>query len=236
MKNKECTHIYKHSKWAICLLLVLVSSHFSFTANAGDTNWHPLFGKNLSRADYNEDVWFLKGNILHAGPYECIWSLNEYNSFELDLEFQNEAGASSYLLICCSDPGNWINNSVQIALNDVSAVTDINPGEIVCGSVKGYPFPVKEGVLKKAGEWNHLRVKYAGGRVSVILNGRKVTDGEINTPEEVRGPGFIGLEGYRTEAPVIYRNIRIRSVKDPESGSPSNKREGKTGSRIFPQY
>ena len=72
-------------------------------AQTGKNNWKPLFGENLSDAEYNSDVWSMKDGVLSAVKDESIWTNTEYENFEVDLEFKNDNGTNSGVVVYCTD-------------------------------------------------------------------------------------------------------------------------------------
>ena len=170
----------------------------TFSLFAADNNkWKPLFGKNLENANYNPEVWSETDGVLGAVKDESIWTKDEYENFELDLE-------------------KWGNGK---------------PYE-KCGAIYGHLGAVQDKVVKKPGEWNHMRIKCAGQHIMVILNGKKVTEMDMSkwtsgtkNPDgsdipswlpkpfaELPTKGFIGLQGKHGDSLIWFRNIKIRSL------------------------
>ena len=77
-------------------------------------NWQPLFNNDLSNAMDEQGVWYFDGEILTASEDACIFTKSEYENFEIDLEFKNEKGTNSGVIVYCTDRKNWIPNSVEI--------------------------------------------------------------------------------------------------------------------------
>lgn len=195
--------------------------------------WRPLFGKDLSKATYDPEAWSETNGMLTAMKDEAIWTNEEYKNFELDLEFKTDPGTNSGVIIYCTDTENWIPNSVEVQIADdhYEKWADAKPYER-CGAIYGHLGPHQENVVKKPGEWNHMRIRCTGQRISVILNGKKVnemnmskwTSGTENpdgseipawlpTPyAELPTKGFIGLQGKHGDATVWFKNIKIRST------------------------
>ena len=55
--------------------------------NAQSKDWKPLFEGDLSDAIYPEGVWSFDNGILTATEDQCIWTVDDYDNFELELEF-----------------------------------------------------------------------------------------------------------------------------------------------------
>ena len=91
----------------------------TFSLFAADNNkWKPLFGKNLENANYNPEVWSETDGVLGAVKDESIWTKDEYENFELDLDFKTDVGTNSGVVVYCTDTKDWIPNSVEIQIAD----------------------------------------------------------------------------------------------------------------------
>ena len=189
----------------------------TFSLFAADNNkWKPLFGKNLENANYNPEVWSETDGVLGAVKDESIWTKDEYETF-----------------VYCTDTKDWIPNSVEIQIADDHCEKWGNgkPYE-KCGAIYGHLGAVQDKVVKKPGEWNHMRIKCAGQHIMVILNGKKVTEMDMSkwtsgtkNPDgsdipswlpkpfaELPTKGFIGLQGKHGDSLIWFRNIKIRSL------------------------
>ena len=193
----------KHFLLAMATLWCVASTFSSFAAD--NNKWKPLFGKNLENANYNPEVWSETDGVLGAVKDESIWTKDEYENFELDLDFKTDVGTK-----------DWIPNSVEIQIADDHCEKWGNgkPYE-KCGAIYGHLGAVQDKVVKKPGEWNHMRIKCAGQHIMVILNGKKVTEMDMSkwtsgtkNPDgsdipswlpkpfaELPTKGFIGLQG-----------------------------------------
>lgn len=219
------------------LLVLFVSFVFSQSLWATDGDiykWRSLFGTNLSEATYSSEVWTESDGVLTAAQDDAIWTMEEYENFELDLEFKNDVGTNSGVVVYCTDIKDWIPNSVEIQIADdhYEKWANSKPYER-CGAIYGHLGPEKDKVVKKPGEWNHLRVRCTGQRISVILNGKKITEMDMSkwtsgteNPDgseipswlpkpfgELPTKGFIGLQGKHGDATIWFRNIKVRNVK-----------------------
>ena len=205
------------------------------TLSATEKNaWKPLFGENLKEAKFNPEVWSETNGVLSAVKDEAIWTNIEYENFEVDLDFKNDVATNSGVIVYCTDTEDWIPNSVEIQIMDDYAEkwAECKPNE-KCGAIYGHLAANKENVVKKPGEWNHMRVKCVGKHITVILNGKKIkdmdmslwTDGKKNPDgsdipawlpkpfAELPTKGFIGLQGKHGDALIWFRNMKIREIK-----------------------
>lgn len=221
----------KHFLLAMATLWCVASTFSSFAAD--NNKWKPLFGKNLENANYNPEVWSETDGVLGAVKDESIWTKDEYENFELDLDFKTDVGTNSGVVVYCTDTKDWIPNSVEIQIADDHCEKWGNgkPYE-KCGAIYGHLGAVQDKVVQKPGEWNHMRIKCAGQHIMVILNGKKVTEMDMSkwtsgtkNPDgsdipswlpkpfaELPTKGFIGLQGKHGDSLIWFRNIKIRSL------------------------
>lgn len=209
------------------LFLGIIST---LSVSASDNKWKPLFGENLSDASYNPEVWSMTGGVLAAVEDESIWTKTEYENFELDLDFKTDVGTNSGVVIYCTDTKDWIPNSVEIQIADDHCEKWGNgkPYE-KCGAIYGHLGAKQDKIVKKPGEWNHIRIRCVGQRINVILNGKKVTEmdmskwtsGTVNPDgseipswlpkpfAELPTKGYIGLQGKHGDSLIWFRNVKI---------------------------
>lgn len=101
-----------------------------------------------------------------------------------------------------------------------------------CGAIYGHLGAKQDKVVKKPGEWNHMRIRCAGQHITVILNGKKVTEmdmskwtsGTVNPDgseipswlpkpfAELPTKGYIGLQGKHGDSLIWFRNVKVRSL------------------------
>jgi len=195
--------------------------------------WEPLFNKDLSDAMDEKAVWFYQDDVLTASEDACIFTNTEYENFVIDLEFKNEQGTNSGVIIYCTDRKNWIPNSVEIQIGDDYYFRDKGwVPNYMCGGIFGHLAPTST-LVKPAGEWNHMNIRCEGQQITVKLNGElsadmdmalwtsgtKNPDGSdipswLPTPfAELPTKGYIGLQGKHGEANIYFRNVKIAQIK-----------------------
>ena len=198
-----------------------------------DTGWQALFTADLSNASYPKGVWTFEKGVLTASEDKAIWSNKIYNNFMLDLEFKTAPGTNSGVIVYCTDTANWIPNSVEIQIaDDYSDEWSKSPKTWQCGAIFGHLAASKQKVVKKPGEWNHYTLTCKGQQITVVLNGRKVTDMDMRkwtsakkNPDgseipawlsrpfaELATAGYIGLQGKHAGAPIWFRNIKVKQL------------------------
>jgi hypothetical protein len=197
-----------------------------------EPQWADLFAADLSNAEFPAGVWTVADGVLTASEDQAIWTKTDHENFVLDLEFMTAPGTNSGVIVYCSDIADWIPNSVEVQIaDDFAEEWAKQPGTWHCGAIFGHLAPSNSAV-KAPGEWNHYRVTCAGKRITVELNGEKVTDMDMSlwtsaktNPDgseipawlsrpkaELETKGRIGFQGKHAGAPIYFRNIRIRQA------------------------
>ncbi|MFG0306302.1 MAG: DUF1080 domain-containing protein [Phycisphaerales bacterium JB040] len=136
-----------------------------------------------------------------------------FGDFELELEYKTVAGA---------DSGVYLRGIPQVQIWDTTEAG----GKWELGADRGSGglwnnspgAPGKDPLVhadRPFGEWNRLRIRMVGQRVSVWLNGKRVVDGAVlenyfdrTAPVPERGP--IQLQTHGGE--IRWRNIRVREL------------------------
>lgn len=197
------------------------------------SKWKPLFGNNLEQASYNPSVWSMKDGVLSAVKDESIWTKVQYENFQLDLEFKTDVGTNSGVVVYCTDTKDWIPNSVEIQIADdyYSKWAD-GPAHGRCAAIYGHLAATRDRIVKRPGEWNRMIITCQGKHITVELNGKLVTDMDMNkwtsgkvNPDGSQIPGwlpkpfatiptkgYIGLQGKHGDALIWFRNMDIRSL------------------------
>lgn len=220
-------------------ILPLLLTCFSVSVTAQQKNsWTSLFGQKLENASYNSSAWHLtEEGILTAEKDDAIWTKEEYEKFELDLEFMTDPGTNSGVIVYCTDIENWIPNSVEVQIADdhYEKWAESQPHER-CGAIYGHLAPNRFPIVKEPGVWNHMRIRCNGQQIMVILNGRKVTHMDMalwtsgtHNPDSTEIPswlptpfaelptkGYIGLQGKHGNATIYFKNVKIREIKPKE--------------------
>ena len=229
----------------ILLALSLVCLPFALTTRAAEPpaltahpdtrGWPDLFAPNLGNAIFAPGVWaWHKGVLAPKDKDEAIWTKAEYQNFILDLEFNLAPAANSGVLVYSTDITNWVPNTVEIQLLDDAASKWANiPANWKCGGIFAHSVPLASAV-KKPGEWNHMTIRCLGPRISVLLNGKLVTDANMKdwksgkkNPDgsdivdfeprplaEMATHGHIGLQGAHGGIPTRFRRIKIQVLDE----------------------
>ncbi len=219
--------------YLFCLSACSQSMKVPLKTHPDTADWQPLFADDLSNTEFPEGIWTMTDGILTASEDQNIWTNRDYDNFILDLEFKTEDGTNSGVIVYCSDPGNWIPNSVEIQIaDDYAEKWAKSPKTWQCGAIFGH-LPASKQVVKKAGEWNRYTITCQDNMIYVILNGEAITtldmklwtsaetnpDGSeipswLSKPlAELPTMGRIGFQGKHAGAPIYFRNIKIKELK-----------------------
>jgi hypothetical protein len=144
-----------------------------------------------------------------------------FGNFILRMDFKLTPGANNGVGIRVPMETNdltYSGNEVQILDDDAPQYAHLDPGQY-CGSLYKI-FAAKRGALNKVGEWNHYEISFIGRHITVVLNGKTIVDGNVNTvdsPEVLRGhPGMLRERGHIALlghwSYVEFRNIYIKEL------------------------
>ncbi len=155
-----------------------------------------------------------------------IITTDKFKDFELSLEWKIAKNGNSGIFYRASEDDDAIYWSApEMQVLDDAGHPDGKSRLTAAGSDYGlYPSPA--GVVKPAGQWNQARLVVRGNHVEHWLNGVKVVEYELGSPDWEakvkaskfaghahygRNPeGYIGLQEH--DFWVAYRNIKIRTL------------------------
>ena len=207
-------------------------------ASAADTQggaWTTLFdghGTDAWRGYKQETMpagWTVVGDTLtKTGESNDIVTKGEYGDFELTLDWKLSPGGNAGIFY----RGNENNERIywsgpEYQLLDDARHPDGRSRLTAAGAAYGlYPSPA--GVVKPAGEWNSTRIIAKGAHVEHWLNGTKLLEYELWSPDweaKVRASkfgewkdygraarGHIGIQGDH-DGTLSLRDIRIRELR-----------------------
>lgn len=204
------------------------SSEFNLSEEEKSEGFQALFnGSDLSgwignKTDYQVD----NGVIVirpQQGGHGNLFTEKEYGDFIFRFEFKLTPGANNGLGIRAPLEGDaaYVGMELQILDDTAPVYANLEPYQYH-GSVYGV-IAAKQGYLKPVGQWNQQEVIVKGTRVTIILNGTTIVDGDIaeaskngtldqkEHPGLKRNRGHIGFLGHGSE--VFFRNIRIKEIR-----------------------
>jgi hypothetical protein len=201
------------------------------TAAERDAGWQLLFdGKTTSgwrgyRMDTMPAGWqVVDGALTRIDSAGDIVTTNEYGNFELALEWQVAPGGNSGIFYRVSEDSDypWRSGLEMQVLDDARHADGRSPLTSAGALYAIYPAP--RGIVRRAGEWNAVRIIANGKHIEHWLNGVKIVEAELRSPDWERRvqqskfatmprygrneSGHIGLQDHGDW--VAYRNLKIR--------------------------
>ena len=173
--------------------------------------------------------WHIAGNTLAKDvPVADIVTKDEFADFELQIEWKIGEGGNSGIFYRGSEEYShiyWSGPEYQL-LDDIKA--EDNKTRFTCAGAAYGIYASPEGHLKPVGEWNSTRIIVRGSHVEHWLNGFKLLEYELGSPDwldrvkkskfsawpnyGLAKSGHIGLQGDHPGT-LAFRNIRIRELK-----------------------
>ena len=176
-----------------------------------------------------KDCWMIKDGVLWKdGNANDLASKEQFGDFELELEWNIGRAGNSGLFYRGTEDHNaiyWSAPEYQL-LDNVNAA-DNKTDHHLAGSVYDL-YDVPKDAAKPAGEWNQTRIVAKGNHVEHWLNGKKVAQYDVGSPDWDakyaaskftkypnfgRAPrGYLGIQGNHP-GELSLRNIRIRELR-----------------------
>jgi hypothetical protein len=168
------------------------------------------------------------GTLMKERPTRDIISTEEFENFELRLQWRIAPGGNSGIMYHLTEQGDAMYTSgPEFQVLDDSGHADGRNRLTSAGSAYGLYAP-PAGIVHRAGEWNDSRIIVRGPHVEHWMNGVKVVEYELWSDEWRRlvaaskfaqwpeyglaHRGHIGLQGDHPGR-VEYRSIRIRVLR-----------------------
>jgi hypothetical protein len=199
-------------------------------------SWRPLFdGTSLDAwRGYKGDTvpagWkIVDGTLAKDAPVGDIVSKDEFGDFELELEWKvGEAGNSGIFYRGTEEYDHVYWSAPEYQLLDDTKAAD-NKSRLTCAGAAYGLYPSPAGHLKPVGDWNATRIVARGAHVEHWLNGVKLLEYELWSPDweaKVKDSkfaeypnfgrakrGHIAFQGDH-EGSLAFRNVRIREFRD----------------------
>jgi hypothetical protein len=203
------------------------------TGDSAGSDWRTLFdGKSTAgwRGYRSQTVpagWRVEDGLLtRAGSGGDLITTDKFGNFDLALEWKVAPGGNSGVMYrATEDAERPYETGIEMQVLDDAKHADGKSPLTSAGALYGL-YPARPGVVKPAGEWNAARVVVNGNHVEHWLNGVKVVEAEIGSPDwnaRVAASKFAEWPGYgkAREGHIVlqdhgdrvqYRNIRIRAL------------------------
>lgn len=207
---------------AFCYLLLCAGIAVDAAADDGFT---PLLdGKTLagwkvrSEKDAKADEWTVVDGVLKAkAGNSWLATEKEYGDYVLQLEWRVPENGNSGVFIRVPElkagEHPW-EKGIEIQVLD-------DKGPQYAGKLKPWQYsgslygavPADQSAFAGAGQWNKYEITCRGDLVTVVLNGKKISEGDMSKIDALKSRprrGIIGLQNHGTE--VEYRNLRIKEL------------------------
>jgi hypothetical protein len=197
--------------------------------------WTPLFDGRTTDGwrGYREQAmpaaWrVVDGTLTKSGETNDIISTGEFGDFELELEWKLDPGGNAGVFYRATEEYEhpyWSGPEYQLL--DDAGHPDGKSRLTAAGSDYGlYPSPA--GIVKPAGQWNSSRIVVKGSHVEHWLNGTKLLEYELGSPDwsaKVAASKFAAWPNYGRAAKghiaiqgdhdgtLALRHIRIRELR-----------------------
>jgi hypothetical protein len=166
----------------------------------------------------------IEGALTRVDSAGDIVTTEQYHNFELSLEWKVVKGGNSGIFYRVSEDMEypWQSGPEMQVLDDAGHPDGKSP--LTSAGAMYAIYPARRGVVRAGGEWNAARILVNGNHVEHWLNGVKLVDAELGSPDwEARvkqskfatmprygrnSSGHIGLQDHGDR--VAYRNIKIK--------------------------
>jgi hypothetical protein len=209
----------------------------ALTAQEKASGWQLLFDGRTTAGwrgygrETVPDHWRVEDGALvlrPGGPSRCdLVTADTYDNFELAFEWKVGPGGNSGVLYRVAEgPGEPYASGPEYQVLDNARNADGRRPETSAAACYGLYGPARD-VTRPAGEWNQARIVANGFHVEHWLNGEKVVEYELGSPDwwrRVRATRFKNaplygkvLRGGRLDLqdhgdPVAYRNLKVRRL------------------------
>lgn len=180
------------------------------------TGWQTADGKPVPSG------WVVKdGAMAREAKAGDIWTKDRYGDFVLELEFKTTGNSGVFFRT--DKPKDNVQTGIEIQVD----VPHGKPDKHSVGAIYDLVTPTKENAKKD--DWNTMTITAKGSHLSVVVNGAKVAEMDLDQWSEAgKNPdgsknkfrtalknfsreGHIGLQEHGSN--VLYRNIRIKALK-----------------------
>lgn len=200
-----------------------------------DTNWRSLIEESSAPAwrGYKMDSlpkgWTVSNGVLSKKTsVEDIITRDQFGDFELTLDWMLSPGGNAGIFYRGTegyDKIYWSAPEYQL-LDDAKHADGKDRLTSAAAAYGLYPSPA--GIVKPGGQWNTTRILVRGNHVEHWLNGQKMVEYELGSPDwtaKVKASkfveypnygkaarGYIGIQGDHDGA-LSIRNARIRELR-----------------------
>jgi len=154
-----------------------------------------------------------------------IWTKERFGDFILDCEFKISEGGNSGIFFRTDDINDPVQTGIEMQVYNVPRKPQ--PVKNDCGAIYDLLEPSTY-ADKPAGEWNHVVITCKDNLITVVMNGVKIIDMDLDkwdTPgmnpdgtknkfkralKDFKREGHIGFQDHGD--PVWYRNVKVKRL------------------------
>jgi hypothetical protein len=206
----------------------------SAVSSSSNGGWRELFNGSSLNAwrGYQTDAvpagWkIVDGTLAKDAPVADIVSKDEFGDFELELDWKiGEAGNSGIFYRGTEEYDHIYWSAPEYQLLDDGKAAD-NKTRLTCAGAAYALYPSPPGHLKPVGDWNATRIIARGAHVEHWLNGVKLLEYELWSPDwegKVKASKFAAYPNFGRakrghfamqgdhNGTLAFRNIRVREL------------------------
>ena len=181
-------------------------------------------GKDLSGWAGAADEYEVKDGAIVCKPHKGgnLYTTGDYSDFAARVEFWLPPAGNNGLGIRYPGHGDGAYTGeceCQILDDDAPVYKTLDPRQY-CASAYGMT-AVNRGYLRPQGQWNFIEVTAVGSKLTMELNGTRVTETDLAKvkeymhdsahPGKLLTHGHFGFFGH--DDPVAFRNVQIKTLK-----------------------
>jgi hypothetical protein len=221
---------------AACTMSKKEEAKTADTAQAVASEWRSLFDgkttngwRNFRKSTISPGWKVIDGSLVRADSAAGdIITNDKFRNFELEVDWKVHPKGNSGIFYRATEEADtiWKAAPEMQVLDDAGHENGKDPMTSAGSNYGLYPAP--RGVVHAANEWNHARIIVNGNHVEHWLNGTKMLEYELGSPDwkarvakakfhewplyGTATEGHIGLQDHGDY--VEYRNIRIKVLPD----------------------
>ena len=212
------------ARLVVSLVAVLLLACPALAQQADAEGYRPLTEWRAYKGAGIPPQWAIDGNtIRHTPGGGDLVSAEEFQNFDLQFDWQVAPGGNSGVIYRVSEdyPAPYQTGPEYQILDNASADGHDDPLQTAAGC---YGLYAPAAVARPAGEWNTARIVVDGNHVEHWLNGEKVVEYEIGSPDwksRIAASKFAAWPEYASlpkghidlqdhGSAVAYRDLRIK--------------------------
>lgn len=210
---------------ALITATIVLGMALTTAAQADEGGWRVLFnGKEFSgwqdaSGNAPSAGWVIEdGAMVRKEKAGYIWTKDRFGDFILDLEFKTEG--NSGIFFRTGNPRDCVQTGIEVQVDNPAKT----PSKHSVGALYDLVAPRKNAA--KAGQWNHVVITAKKNMITVVMNGEKIAemdldrwteagknpDGTANkfrtALKDFKREGHIGFQEHGHK--VAFRNVRIK--------------------------